>query len=72
MWGIFLESVVIFKNYVGYHQNKFLFGLFLFFLKGKNRKKQVFYLKIKLPAVEFYLGANFNIQQKRYQQDHFT
>lgn len=32
MWGIFLESVVIFKNYVGYHQNKFLFGLFLFFL----------------------------------------
>lgn len=32
MWGIFLESVVIFQNYVGYHQNKFLFGIFLFFL----------------------------------------
>lgn len=32
MWGIFLESVVIFKNYVGYHQNKFLFGIYLFFL----------------------------------------
>lgn len=32
MWGIFLESVVIFQNYVGYHQNKFLFGIFIFFL----------------------------------------
>lgn len=32
MWGIFLESVVIFKNYVGYHQNRFLFGIYLFFL----------------------------------------
>lgn len=32
MWGIFLESLVIFQNYVGYHQNKFLFGIFLFFL----------------------------------------
>ncbi len=42
MWGIFLESLVIFKNYVGYHQNKFLFGIFLFFLlylwlKEKNK-----------------------------------
>lgn len=32
MWGIFLESVVIFQNYAGYHQNKFLFGIYLFFL----------------------------------------
>lgn len=32
MWGIFLESVVIFQNYVGYHQNKFLFGIYIFFL----------------------------------------
>ncbi len=32
MWGIFMESVVIFQNYVGYHQNKFLFGIYLFFL----------------------------------------
>lgn len=32
MWGIFLESLVIFQNYAGYHQNKFLFGIFLFFL----------------------------------------
>lgn len=42
MWGIFLESLVIFQNYVGYHQNKFLFGIFLFFLlylwlKEKNK-----------------------------------
>ena len=32
MWGIFLESLVIFKNYAGYHENGFLFGIFLFAL----------------------------------------
>lgn len=31
MWGIFLESVVIFKNYVGYHQYRFLFVIYLLF-----------------------------------------
>lgn len=43
MWGIFLESVVIFQNYVGYHQNRFLFGIYLFFLlylwKTEKNKK---------------------------------
>lgn len=29
MWGIFLESVVIFKNYMGYHENHFLVGIYL-------------------------------------------
>ena len=43
MWGIFLESVVIFKNYVGFHQYKFLFVIYLFFLfylllAEKNRR----------------------------------
>ncbi len=32
MWGIFLESVVIFKNYMGYHENGYLAGIYLFFL----------------------------------------
>ena len=32
MWGIFLESLVIFQNYAGYHENGFLFGIFLFML----------------------------------------
>lgn len=32
MWNVFLENVAIFQNYVGYHQNKFLFGIYLFFL----------------------------------------
>lgn len=32
MWDAFLESVTIFQNYVGYRQNKFLFGIYLFFL----------------------------------------
>lgn len=32
MWGIFLESLVIFQNYVGFHQNNFLFVIYLFFL----------------------------------------
>lgn len=29
MWGIFLESVVIFKNYMGYHDHHYLAFLFL-------------------------------------------
>lgn len=32
MWGIFLESVVIFKNYMGYHENHFLAGIYLMVL----------------------------------------
>ena len=45
MWGIFLESVVIFKNYMGFHQYKFLAGLYLLALvylwiaeKDKHRR----------------------------------
>ena len=29
MWGIFLESVVIFKNYMGFHQHRYLAFLYL-------------------------------------------
>ena len=29
MWGIFLESLVIFQNYVGFHQYRFLFVIYL-------------------------------------------
>ena len=32
MWGIFLESVVIFKNYMGFHENGYLAGIYLFIL----------------------------------------
>ncbi len=32
MWGIFLESVVIFQNYMGFHENGFLAGIYLFAL----------------------------------------
>lgn len=32
MWGIFLESVVIFKNYMGFHENHFLTAIYLFAL----------------------------------------
>lgn len=32
MWGIFLESVVVFKNYMGFHQNHYLAGIYLFML----------------------------------------
>lgn len=32
MWGIFLESVVIFKNYMGFDQNGYLAGIYLFML----------------------------------------
>lgn len=32
MWGVFLESVVIFKNYMGFHENHFLAAIYLFAL----------------------------------------
>ena len=32
MWGIFLESVVIFKNYMGFHENHYLTAIYLFAL----------------------------------------
>lgn len=32
MWGIFLESVVIFKNYMGFHENGYLAFLYLLML----------------------------------------
>lgn len=32
MWGIFLESVVIFKNYMGFHENHVLAVIYLFAL----------------------------------------
>lgn len=45
MWGIFLESVVVFKNYMGFHENGYLAGIYLFALlylwlteKGKVRR----------------------------------
>lgn len=45
MWGIFLESVVIFQNYMGFHENGYLTGIYLFVLlylwlteKDKHRR----------------------------------
>lgn len=45
MWGIFLESVVIFKNYMGFHEHHFLAVLYLLTLlylwfaeKNKGRR----------------------------------
>ena len=45
MWGIFLESVVIFQNYMGFHENGYLTGIYLFMLlylwmteKDKHRR----------------------------------
>lgn len=32
MWGIFLESVVIFKNYMGFHEKHFLAAIYLLVL----------------------------------------
>lgn len=32
MWGIFLESVVIFKNYMGFDEHGYLAGIYLFVL----------------------------------------
>ncbi len=45
MWGIFLESVVIFQNYMGFYENGYLAGIYLFALlylwlteKDRNRR----------------------------------
>lgn len=49
MWGIFLESLVIFKNYVGYHQYRFLFVIYIVMLlylwfAEKNRKVRALFV----------------------------
>lgn len=49
MWGIFLESVVIFKNYMGFHENGYLAGIYLFallylWLTEKNRSRRAVFV----------------------------
>lgn len=49
MWGIFLESVVIFKNYMGYHENGYLAGIYLFallylWLTEKNKQRRAIFV----------------------------
>ena len=49
MWGIFLESLVIFKNYVGYHQYRFLFVIYLLcllylWLTEKNKRVRALFV----------------------------
>lgn len=54
MWNTFLESVTIFKEYVGYNQNKFLFGIYLFFflyLWMKEKDKKLRTLFVYLPTL---------------------
>lgn len=49
MWGIFLESVVIFKNYMGFHENGYLAGIYLFvllylWLTEKDRRRRAIFV----------------------------
>lgn len=49
MWGIFLESVVIFKNYMGFHETGYLVGIYLFallylWLTEKNRSRRAVFV----------------------------
>lgn len=49
MWGIFLESVVIFKNYMGFHENHFLAAIYLFtllylWLAEKDRPRRAIFV----------------------------
>ena len=60
MWGIFLESVVIFKNYMGFHENRYLAGIYLFMLlylwlteKNKQRRAIFVYAPTLLLALFF-------------------
>ena len=60
MWGIFLESVVIFKNYMGFHQYKFLAGLYLlallnlWFAEKDRHRRAVFVYAPTLLLVMFF------------------
>lgn len=60
MWGIFLESVVVFKNYMGFHENGYLAGIYLFVLlylwlteKDKKRRAIFVYAPALLLALFF-------------------
>lgn len=60
MWGIFLESVVVFKNYMGFHENGYLAGIYLFALlylwlteKDKRRRAIFVYAPTILLALFF-------------------
>lgn len=60
MWGIFLESVVVFKNYMGFHENGYLAGIYLFALlylwlteKDKGRRAIFVYAPTLLLAMFF-------------------
>lgn len=60
MWGIFLESVVVFKNYMGFHENGYLAGIYLFVLlylwlteKDKRRRAIFVYAPTLLLALFF-------------------
>lgn len=49
MWGIFLESVVIFKNFMGWHENHLLAGLYVFallylWLTEKDKTKRAIFV----------------------------
>jgi len=49
MWGIFLESVVIFKNYMGFHENHvlaviYLFALLYLWLTEKHRGRRAIFV----------------------------
>ena len=49
MWGIFLESVVVFKNYMGFHENRYLVGIYLFmllylWLTEKNKQRRAIFV----------------------------
>lgn len=60
MWGIFLESVVIFKNYVGFHQHRYLaflylgILLYLWFAEKDRHRRAVFVYAPTLLLVMFF------------------
>lgn len=60
MWGIFLESVVIFKNYMGFHQHRYLaflylgILLYLWFVEKDRHRRAVFVYAPTLLLVMFF------------------
>ena len=75
MWGIFLESVVIFKNYMGFHQHRYLaflylgILLYLWFAEKDRHRRAVFVYAPTLLLVMFFCPLFRKLFVRRSPQD---
>lgn len=58
MWGIFLESVAVFKNYMGFNENGYLAGIYIFmllylWLAEKDKQRRAIFVYV--PTILLFL-----------------